>query len=378
MKKAAASPSIPPVTVPVIDLGAEYLSIKSAIDQAVSQVMAGGRYILGQEGKTLEERIARLCGTQWAAGVNSGTDAILLILKSLGIGAGDEVITSPFTFFATVEAILHAGARPVFVDIDPRTFTLNPRHLAHLINPKTKAIIAVHLYGHMADMPAILQIARKRGIEVIEDMAQALGATWGGRAAGSFGRAAALSFYPTKNLGALGDGGMVLTNDAELAADVRLLRSHGAESKYRYDRVGYNSRLDELQAAVLNIKLGYFASWTDRRIALAHLYDRALQNLPIVRPSTRPGNQHVYHLYTIRTPKRDALYSFMRTKGVESGVHYPHPLHLAPALSNLGHRAGDFPESERAAQECLSLPLHAHMPEDHIHKTVQTVQEFFR
>jgi dTDP-4-amino-4,6-dideoxygalactose transaminase len=363
--------------VPIVDLGAEYLSIKAEVDRAFARVMQSGHYVLGPEGKLLEAEIARFSKVKEAVGVNSGTDALILILKSLNVGPGDEVITTPYTFFATIEAILHAGAKPVLTDIDPVTFNLDPSQLSKRLTRRTKAIIAVHLYGQMADMSAIGAIARKAKVEVVEDMAQALGATQNGKPAGSFGRAAGLSFYPTKNLGGAGDSGMILTNDSALAEEARCLRSHGTKIKYQYDKVGFNSRLDELQAALLNIKLKRLSLWTKKRIALAKTYDRLLEDTPVTRPAILPGNRHVYHLYTIRSPQRDALQVFLKSKGIESGVHYPVPLHLAPALSPLNHREGDFPESERAAREVLSLPLHSQMSGRQAEIISRAIHQFF-
>lgn len=363
--------------VPIVDLGQEYLSLKPEINEAIEKVLRSGHYVLGPELQKLESQIAQLSGVKHAVGVNSGTDAIALILKSMGIGGNDEVITSPFTFFATVEAILHVGAKPVFADIDGSTFNLDPKLLPKLITPKTKAIVAIHLYGQTADMNPLLDISRKAGIKTVEDMAQALGANDRGRPAGSMGHAAALSFYPTKNLGACGDGGMVLTNDEKLAQNVRSLRSHGAHVKYRYDQVGYNSRLDELQAAILNVKMKRIYSWTQRRVTLAKLYDKLLKGLPLTTPQIRAQSESVYHLYTIRTLQRNALANFLKSKGIQSGIHYPVPLHLTPALSGLGYKSGDFPESEQAAREVLSLPLHAQMSEGDVEQVADAVKAFF-
>ena len=362
--------------IPVIDLGGEYLSLQRDIDEAVQRVLRSGHYVLGPELRRLEESLAKACGTTHAVGVNSGTDALTIILRSLGIGAGDEVITVPFTFFATVESIVHAGAKPVFVDIEPETFTISPRRVAKALSRKTKAVIAVHLYGQMADMSALLETTGKAGVPVIEDMAQALGAAYREKPAGSLGRAAALSFYPTKNLGACGDAGMILTRDEALAKQAISLRSHGTTAKYHYDEVGYNSRLDELQAAILNVKFEQLARWNERRSALAARYDRLLKGLPLTVPARRDASSHVYHLYTIRTARRDALQAHLKSHGIESGVHYPSPLHLAPALKSLGYQSGDFPESERAAKEVLSLPLHAQMSDRDVDSVAQCVKEF--
>lgn len=363
--------------VPIVDLGREYASLKTEIDAAVTRVLASGQYILGPESKKLEERIAELCGAAHAVGVNSGTDALALALEGMGVGPGTEVITCPFTFFATAEAIVMAGARPVFADMEPESMTLDPERLAGALSPRTKAVIPIHLYGQTADMPAILAAVKGKEIHILEDMAQALGASQDGRPAGSWGRAAAISFYPTKNLGACGDGGMIVTDDEALAAQARKLRSHGADVKYRHDRAGYNSRLDEVQAALLNVKLDHFQTWNHRRTLIAAFYDRSLQDLPVARPRTRPGARHVFHLYTIRTPRRDRLHAFLKERGIDSGVHYPVPLHLAPALAGLGHKPGDFPESEKAASEVLSLPLYAQMTDAQAEAVVSAVREFF-
>jgi len=361
----------------VADLGGEYLSLKIELDHAIERVMLSGQYVLGREVVRLEETISKMVGVRFAVGVNSGTDAIMIALKAIGIEKDDEVITSPFTFFATAEAIIHAEARPVFADIDLDTLTLNPKNLEGLIHPQTKVILPVHIYGQTAEMSRILTTAKNKGLQVVEDMAQALGATYEDKDAGEFGRAAALSFYPTKNLGACGDAGMILTNDEKVASFARRLRSHGAAVKYQHEQIGYNSRLDELQAAILNVKLQHFTEWTKKRIELAHLYDELLKNVPVIKPYARKNGQHVYHLYSIRTPRRDDLQKTLLSKGIETGIHYPVPLHQLPALKFLGYKKGDFPNAERVSQETLSLPLNSQTTSDQIEMVSKAIQAFF-
>ncbi|HEX7080826.1 MAG TPA: DegT/DnrJ/EryC1/StrS family aminotransferase [Gammaproteobacteria bacterium] len=343
--------------IPFLDLKAQYASIKSEVDAAIQGVLDTAGYILGPEVAKFEEEFATYCGAQFGIGVNSGTSALHLSLLAAGIGPGDEVITVPFTFVATVAAIEYAGARPVFVDIDPDTYNMDPARLEAAITPRTRAVIPVHLHGLMAEMDPILAVAREHGLVVIEDACQAHGAEYRGRRAGSFGDLAAFSFYPGKNLGAYGEGGMVVTNDPELAKRVRMLRDWGAEKKYHHVLKGYNYRLEGIQGAVLRVKLRHLEAWTEgRRRAAAH-YDRLLDGTGVVVPQAKPYQRHVYHVYAIRSPNREAWQAAMNAKGIQTGIHYPFPVHLLDAYSNLGYRAGDFPHSERAADEVLSLPM---------------------
>ena len=361
--------------VPMGDLHAQYLSIKDDIDSALLRVMQGGRFILGQEVEALEDEVAKLCGARYGVGVASGTDALLLALLALGIGPGDEVITSAFTFIATAEVISRVGATPVFADIDPITYNLSPESVASKVTPRTAAVLPVHLYGQPAAMDEILSIAKRHSLAVIEDAAQAIGASLDGRPVGSFGDATALSFYPTKNLGAAGDGGMVVTSREDVRDNVRLLRYHGSGGPYVYERLGFNSRLDEIQAAVLRAKLPYLTSWNEARRRNASRYTDLLHCSGCILPSQAPGSYHVFHQYTIRSPRRDALKRALAEAGVDSGVYYPLPLHLQPAFAHLGYKHGDLPESEAAAREVLSLPVYPELTSEQIEYVAQVVQE---
>ncbi len=343
--------------IPFANPAAQYASAKPEIDAAVARVLGGTMYILGEEVHALERELATYLGVSHAVGVGSGTDAIHLALRALGVGPGDEVVTVSHTAVATVAAIELAGATAAFVDIDPATHTLDPSKLAAAIGPKTKAIIAVHLYGHAADMDAILSVAKD--IPVVEDCAQATGATYGGKRLGSLGRIAAFSFYPTKNLGAIGDGGMVVTNDDELAARVRELREYGwRRERYVSAIPGTNSRLDEIQAAILRAKLPRLDRDNDARRALAEKYTKGLRATSLVLPIEKPNAHHVYHLYVVRTAGRDELQRRARDRGVGTLVHYPMPIHLQPAYAGRTRGADRLPETERAAREVLSLPIY--------------------
>ena len=353
------------------------------MEAAVLEVLRSGAYIGGPAVEGLEERVARLCGARFGVGVASGTDALLLPLTALGLGPGDEVITTPFTFFAPTEVLLMRGARPVFVDIDPATFNLDPAAAAAAITPRTVGILPVHLFGGPADMTALAAIAARHSLWILEDAAQAIGAAHApapsapGRPVGSFGLAAGLSFYPTKNLGAAGDGGMVVTNDEALAARLRLLRNHGNPGDYTYQTLGFNSRLDALQAAILSVKLDCLEEWTEARRRHARLYNERLAGLPLVLPHERAGDRHVYHQYTVRTALREALCRWLDGAGIDTRVYYPAPLHTQPACASLGYRAGQFPEAERACREVLSLPVHSQLTEMQLERTIQAVAAFF-
>lgn len=323
---------------------------------AAERVLASCRFILGPEVGALEAELAALCGARHGIGVNSGTDALVLALKAVGVRPGDEVITSSFSFVASASAVLMVGARPVFVDVDPITYNLDPALVARAVTPRTRAIVAVHLYGQPAAMDAIADAARARGLAVIEDAAQAVGASYAGRPAGAWGDAACLSFYPTKNLGALGDGGAVVTDDPELAERARLLRQYGEARQYESVLAGGNSRLDTLQAAVLAVGLRHLDAWTARRRELAALYREELAGLELVLPEELPGRHHVFHLYVVRAPEREQLRERLAERGVETLVHYPRPVHLQPAYARLA-RAG-LGTSERLCAEVVSLPLY--------------------
>ncbi len=345
-------------TVPFNDLKAQYQSIKGEIDEAVGRTLASSAYILGPEVAAFERRFAEYCGATTAIGLNSGTSALHLALLAAGVGRGDEVVTVSFTFVATVAAILYTGARPVLVDIDPVTFTMDPSRLEAAITPKTKAIVPVHLYGHPADMDPILDIARRHGVMVIEDAAQAHGAEYKGRRAGSMGEIGCFSFYPGKNLGAYGEGGAVTTSNPARDRQIRMLRDWGAEKKYQHDMVAYNYRMEGLQGAILAVKLAHLEAWTEARRAHAATYTSLLSGADVGLPAAAAHARHVYHVYAIRHPRRDDLMKRLQECGVSTGIHYPIPVHLQPGYAPaLGYRPGDFPHSEKAANEVISLPM---------------------
>jgi dTDP-4-amino-4,6-dideoxygalactose transaminase len=365
-------------SIPIIDLGGEYLALKKKIDAAISRVLASGSYILGEETQRLEADIAAYCGVRHGIGVNSGTDAILIALRALDIGPGDEVIVPSMTFIATAEPVVQLGGKPVFADIDSNTYNIDPARVESAITPRTKAIIAVHLYGQPADLKALTAIADAKGIPLIEDMAQALGAEYNGKKVGGFGRMACISFYPTKNLGAYGDAGMVLTSDDALARRLRGLRNHGAQIKYHHDENGYNTRLDEVQAAILRVKLPLLDAWNKKRMELAQVYSRTLADTPVRLPQAAPGGKHIFHLYSICTPQRDALQTWLSEQGISSATHYPKPLHLQTAFKSLGGKPGDYPNGERLARETLSLPLYPQLTSKDIASVSAAVTNFFQ
>jgi dTDP-4-amino-4,6-dideoxygalactose transaminase len=365
--------------VPQLDLAAQYAAIGSEIRTAVERVMASQQFILGREGAALEEEIAKLCGVAHGIGLASGTDALILALRACGVQPGDEVLLPPFTFVATGSAVSALGAKPVFADIRPDTYNLDPSELQRRVTPRTRAIIVVHLYGLAADMDPILAFAKARNLPVVEDNAQAIGASYKGRRTGSLADAACVSFYPTKNLGAYGDAGMVVTNSHELAARIRTLRNHGQSEKYRSTEPGWNSRLDEIQAAILRVKLRHLSDWQSARQSHAAEYNRLLSQVPGVMPPPAPeGHEHVYHQYTIRIEYRDALQKFLSERRIGSTIYYPHPLHLQPLYASLGHKPGDFPHSERAAQEVLSLPMYPELRNEQIAQVVNAIAEFLK
>ncbi len=371
------------MNVPMADLQAQHGELKEELRAAFDQVMAtcdfGG---LGENTVALEQEIAAVCGSKHALGVNSGTDALLLALLAMGVGPGDEVITSSFSFIATGETICLAGATPVFADIDPFTYNLSPEAAEAAITPRTKVILPVHLFGQLADMTQFQRIADAQGLAVLGDAAQAIGATHAGKPLGAWGDANTLSFYPTKNLGACGDGGMVLTDDAELAEQIKLLRFHGSGGKgYFHKEIGYCSRLDGMQAALLRVKARRLTAWNDARRANAGIYDEALSGLGgLVLPCAERGSHHIYHQYTVRVAegRREALQAHLKSCGVQSAIYYPLPIHLQEAYAFLGYKNGDLPESERASLEVLSLPVHPELSRQQVIHTADAVQEFFR
>lgn len=348
--------------IPLLDLRAQYGSIGRELDAAVLSVLASGEYVQGSEVAAFEREFAAWCRVPHAVAVNTGTSALHLALLAAGVGPGDEVVTVPFTFVATVAAICYAGARPVFVDIEPRTFTMDPAALSAAITPRTRAIVPVHLYGQMAEMDAIMEIAGRHGVAVIEDACQAHGAEHRGRRAGSIGLSGCFSFYPGKNLGACGEGGMVVTGDAGQAEAMRSLRDWGQSRRYHHDVKGFNYRMDAIQGAILRVKLGHLDAWTEARRAHAADYSCRLAGCPNVQPPAEAaGRRHVYHIYAVRTPEREALRRSLDQAGVQSGLHYPIPVHLQRAHADLGYREGDFPVAEAAAREVLSLPVFPEM-----------------
>jgi dTDP-4-amino-4,6-dideoxygalactose transaminase len=351
--------------IPLVDLKAQYRPIAAELEDAVLAVMRSGNYVLGERVEAFEADFAAFCGVREAVAVNSGTSALHLALEAAGIGPGDEVITTAMTFVATTAAILYAGAKPVLVDIDPDSLALDPARIEAAITPRTRAIIPVHLHGRLADMDAILAIARRHGLLVIEDAAQAHGAERDGRRAGNFGDIGCFSFYPGKNLGACGEGGAIVTNDPEIAATLRCLRDWGQAGKYNHVRKGYNYRLDAVQAAVLGVKLRHLPAWTDARRQIAAHYDALLADCDVVRPAPA-GLDHVRHVYALRVRDRDPMADVLRAEGVATGIHYPRPVHLQPAYADLGLGPGSFPVAEAFTRETLSLPIYAEMTADQI------------
>ena len=363
--------------IQLIDLKRQYASIRDEISTAVFGVLDSGHYILGPQVQKFEQEIADYCATNYAIGVANGTDALLLTLDALGIGPGDEVITTPFTFFATAEVISQVGATPVFVDIDPQTYNIDCRKIEQRITNKTRAIIPVHIFGQPADMDEIVQLAEKHGLLVIEDACQAIGSTYRGRPAGSMGIAGCFSFFPTKNLGGYGDSGAIVTNDEALAKRLRILRAHGSNPKYYHSMIGYNSRLDPLQAAMLSVKLKYLDGWNQRRAELSGRYNQTFKGLPIVCPYAADHRQHVYHLYVIQSERRNELIAYLNSHGVASGIYYPVPLHRQEVYAYLGYEEGSLPISEHASLRTMALPLYPEMTEDEQHYVIQTVKEFY-
>jgi dTDP-4-amino-4,6-dideoxygalactose transaminase len=347
--------------IPLVDLKTQHASIRDEVDAAIRRVLESCEFTLGAEVAAFEREFADYCHAGHGVGVNSGSSALHLALLAAGVEPGDEVITTPFTFVATVAAICYTGARPVLVDIDPRTYTIDVAALEDAISERTRAILPVHLYGQPADMDPIVRLARQRGLAVIEDAAQAHGAEYRGRRVGSIGDLGCFSFYPGKNLGACGEGGMVVTNDAALARKVRMLRDWGAERKYEHVLKGYNFRLEGIQGAVLRVKLRELEGWTEARRAAAQRYDRLLPPSGIATPQARPEVRHVYHIYAVRSPRRAQWQRALQERGIQTGIHYPTPVHLLPAYQDLGYRRGQFPHAERAAEEVLSLPMFAEM-----------------
>lgn len=355
--------------VPFVDLRGQFTALEDDITRAIDEVLRSTAFVMGEAVGQFEVEFARFCGARFGIGVANGTDALLLTLKAFGVGPGDEVITPANTFVATVEAIVHAGATPVLVDVDPDTYTLATEQMRNLLTPRVKAIIPVHLYGHPAEMDPLLEMARAHGCVVIEDASQAHGAEYRGRRVGSLADAACFSFYPSKNLGAYGDGGAIITNREDIAERTRELRNHGSHRRDEHHTVGYNSRLDTVQAAVLRVKLPHLVEWNRKRQQHARRYAAHLQGIPgLTLPITRPGCSHAFHLYVVRVEdgSRDALREDLRARGVDARVHYPTPVHLTPAFRYLGYGPGAFPVSERNAGQVLSLPIYPELSEEQV------------
>ena len=361
--------------IPYLDLKAQYRSIKEEVRQAVDSVLENTQYVLGPEVAAFEEEFAAFSGARHGVGVNSGTSALHVALLAAGVGPGDEVITVPFTFVATVQAIRYTGARPVFVDIDPRSFTMDPDALEGAITSRTKAVVPVHLYGQAADMDPIVAVARRHGLIVIEDACQAHAAEYKGRRVGSLGDIACFSFYPGKNLGAYGEGGIAVTSDAARAHTMRMLRDWGQEQRYHHVMQGFNYRMEGLQGAILRVKLRHLETWTEARRSRAALYDQLLDSAGVVTPMEMAYARHVYHVYAVKSSDRDGLQRVLSERGVHTGLHYPIPVHLQPAHRDLGYREGQFAHSEAAAREVLSLPLYPELSTEMIEEVALAIGE---
>jgi dTDP-4-amino-4,6-dideoxygalactose transaminase len=378
------STTAPKMQVPLLDLKQQHLNLRDELRAALTRVIDSQQFVLGEDVRLLESELARYTRARHAVGCGSGSDALLLALLALDVREGGEVVTTPFTFFATAGAVVRAGARPVFVDIEPRTYNIDPAKVGEAFTERTRAVIPVHLYGQMAEMDAILSAARSRGVRVVEDAAQAIGAEdAGGRSAGAVGDAGCFSFYPTKNLGAAGEAGLVTTNDAGLAERLRRLRVHGGATEYHHDEVGFNSRLDTFQAAVLRVKLPHLDNWSGARRERAEVYTRLIGEAGldgfVTPPFVAEGARHIFHQYVVRVAaaRRDALLEHLKANGVGTKVYYPVPLHLQPCFADLGYKEGDFPEAERAARETLALPMFPELTRAQQEYVVETLRRFF-
>ncbi len=362
----------------MVDVVGQYRKIKPEVDAAIHGVLESGQFILGKEVGEFECQVAGYLGVQYAVGCASGTDALQIAMMALGIGPGDEVITTPFTFVATTETIVLLGAKPVYVDIDPRTFNIDPDKIESAITTRTKAIIPVHLYGQAADMDPIMDIARRHNLRVIEDAAQALGASYKGKKVCAFGDIACISYFPSKNLGAFGDAGMVVTSDRQLWETMKMITAHGSRVRYYHEILGVNSRLDTLQAVILKVKLRYLEQWNTARQHAASRYDALLKGSPAVIPYVAPAGQHIFHQYTLRVPRRDALAEHLKQQGIPHGIYYPVPLHLQKAFALAGAHKGDFPITEQATDEVISLPMHTELTEDQLVYVTDAVKNFYK
>jgi dTDP-4-amino-4,6-dideoxygalactose transaminase len=366
------------MAIPLVDLRAQYDPLKGQILEGIERVFEGMHLFLGDNVQALEKEFAAYCGAEYGIGVCDGTAALHIILRAMEIGPGDEVITVSHTFIATAEAIILAGATPVFVDVCPDTYLMDTSQVEAKITPRTKAIMPVHLYGQTAEMDPILEIAKRHGLRVIEDCAQAHGATSHGRRAGSMGDAAGFSFYYAKNLGAYGEGGFISTSDPEVARKARMIRDHGSEQRYLHELIGFNGRLDEIQAVVLRAKLPFLEQWNTQRRQHAADYTRFLEGAPVVTPFVAPENGHIYHQFVIRTAQRDALQAWLKEQGIGTGIHYPIPVHMQHSMSGLGYHSGDFPVTEKLVGEILSLPMYAELREDQVHLIADRIAAFFK
>jgi len=365
------------MNIPFLNPGAQTAPLRAELLAAVTGVIDRGHFILGPNVAALEQEIAAFTGARHGIGVNSGSDALTLALKALELGPGDEIITTPFTYIAPAESIHQVGARIVFADIDPRHFTIDAADVARRITPRTRALLPVHLFGQAAPLDALLPLCERHGLKLVEDCAQSIGATWQGRGTGSVGHIGCFSFYPTKNLGADGDGGLCVTQDDALAKRLRMLRVHGIERRYYHDLHGFNSRLDELQAAILRVKLPHLAAWNARRGAIAAQYTQGLAGLPVELPSAAPGNTHIWHVFALLTEQRDALQAYLSEHGIPTLIYYPLPLHLQKCYAEHGWKAGDYPVAESVSQRILPLPMYPELTEDQVAYVVRTVRDFF-
>jgi dTDP-4-amino-4,6-dideoxygalactose transaminase len=363
--------------VQFVDLRKQYAPFKDDILSGISRVLDGMQLFLGENVQALEKEFAEFCGAAHGIGVSDGTTALHVILRAMDIGPGDEVITVSHTFIATAEAIVLSGAKPVFVDIDPSTYLMDVSQVEAKITPRTKAILPVHLYGQTVDMDPLLEIASRHGLRVIEDACQAHGAEYKGRKAGTLGDAAGFSFYYSKNLGAYGEGGFISTNNSELAAKMRKVRDHGSGVRYHHDLIGVNGRLDEIQAVVLRAKLSHLSEWNEKRREHARLYNELLKGTSVITPVECSGNTPVYHLYVIRTPKRDELQAFLKDQDIFTGIHYPIPVHLQKAMEFMGYKQGDLPVTEQVVTEILSLPMYAEISDDEIKYVTESIRTFY-
>lgn len=362
----------------MVDVVGQYKRIKPEIDEAIHKILDSGQFVLGKEVGEFECQIAGYLGVKYAVGCASGTDALQVAMMALGIGPGDEVITTPFTFVATTETIVLLGAKPVYVDIDPKTFNIDPAGIEEAITPRTKAIIPVHLYGQAADMDPILAIARQHNLKVIEDAAQALGASYKGKKVCTFGDVACISYFPSKNLGAFGDAGMVVTNDVALGERIRMIIVHGSRQRYYHEILGVNSRLDTLQAVILSVKLKYLDTWNQSRRTAAQRYNELLAGLPVTVPYVSPDCEHIFHQYTLRAPRRNELAEHLKQKRIPHAIYYPVPLHQQQAFASVGKPKGTFPVTEQAGDEVLSLPMHTELTEEQLTFITDAIKQFYQ